>query len=178
MAETAHFRVVADHAPLLAGHTLVMPKEHFACYGAVPSALDGELAEIRARVAAFLTEAYGAVSWFEHGVFHQTVYHAHLHALPFGPVLPSVVRDPAIEHHPIAGRDDVRGWYAAHGPYVYLEEPGGAAAIFAPREDRYFHVLGTLRDRTNGRLWLPPTQRYLEGQPKVQALLERWQALS
>jgi diadenosine tetraphosphate (Ap4A) HIT family hydrolase len=177
MTETEHFRVVADHAPLVAGHTLVMPKEHFDCYGTVPAALDEELAAIRARVTTFLTEAYGAVSWFEHGVFHQTVFHAHLHAMPFGPVQPTVVRDPAIEHHPVATRDAVRAWYAANGPYVYLEEPDGAAAIFAPREDRYFHVLRTLRDRTSGHgAWLPPTLRYTAGQPKVRALLERWQA--
>jgi diadenosine tetraphosphate (Ap4A) HIT family hydrolase len=177
LTETANFRVVADHAPLVAGHTLVIPKEHFACYGAVPATLDAELAEVRARMTAFLTEAYGAVSWFEHGIFHQTVFHAHLHAMPFSSVTPSVVRDPTIEHHPIASRDDVRAWYAAHGPYVYLEEPDGAASIFAPREDHYFHVLRTLRERTPDRdFWLPPTQRYVEGQPKVQALVERWRA--
>ena len=177
MDETPHFRIVADHAPLVAGHTLIIPKEHYACYGAVPASLDAELAETRARVTTFLTREYGAVAWFEHGIFHQTVFHAHLHAMPFGPVTPSVVRDPAIEHHPMTSRDDVRAWYATHGAYVYLEEADGAAAIFAPRKDRYFHVLGTLRDRTNGGdAWLIPSLRYTAGQPKVRALLEKWRA--
>jgi hypothetical protein len=37
LTTTDHFRVVADHAPVVPGHTLIMPNAHFACYGAVPA---------------------------------------------------------------------------------------------------------------------------------------------
>lgn len=177
LAETEHFRVVADHAPLVSGHTLVMPRAHLACYGEVPAEWDDELAGLRAQITAFLTEAYQPVVWFEHGVFHQTVYHAHLHAMPLGLVNPTVVGDPALEGHTVAGRAEVRAWYAEHGPYTYLEEPDGAAALFAADEARYHRVLMTLHRHTPRReAWQGPAERYQQGAPRVRALMERWHA--
>ena len=175
MAETEHFRVVADHAPLVPGHTLVMPHAHFACYGVVPAAWDDELAALRQRITAFLTMHYQAVVWFEHGIFHQTVYHAHLHAMPLGAVAPSVVRDPDLQGHPIATRNDLRTWYAAHGAYTYLEEPDSTAALFLPEEMRYRHLLHTLHSRTARReAWQGPHERFQHGQLRVTALLDQW----
>ena len=175
MAETEHFRVVADHAPLVSGHTLVMPHAHYACYGEVPCEWDEELAVLRARITAFLTTHYQAVVWFEHGVFHQTVYHAHLHAMPLGAVTPSIVRDPELHGHSLATRADLRTWYAAHGPYTYLEEPDGTAAIFLPEETRYRHLLRTLHSRTARReAWQGPHERYQQGAPRVTTLLTQW----
>lgn len=107
LASSPNFLIVADHAPLVPGHTLIIPRAHYPCYGAVPEELDAELAAVRARVRGFLERTYPAVMWFEHGVFHQTVYHAHLHAMPMGTVAPSVTRDPELGGHPVAGRADV-----------------------------------------------------------------------
>ncbi|HEX7734000.1 MAG TPA: hypothetical protein VF458_04030, partial [Ktedonobacteraceae bacterium] len=32
LKETSHFLLAADHAPLVEGHLLVIPKNHYACY--------------------------------------------------------------------------------------------------------------------------------------------------
>ena len=40
LKETPNFLLAADHAPLVEGHILIIPKQHFACYGEVPAKLD------------------------------------------------------------------------------------------------------------------------------------------
>jgi hypothetical protein len=43
LKETDTFFIIADHAPLVEGHILIMPRRHFACYGAGTPAFDGFL---------------------------------------------------------------------------------------------------------------------------------------
>ncbi len=175
LMETEHFRAVADHAPLVTGHILVMPRTHFACYGTVPAEWDAELAAIRAKITAFLTAQYQAVVWMENGVFHQTVYHAHLHALPLGPVAPSVVEMPELAGRAVTSLADVRRWYAEHGPYTYLEEPDGQAAFFPADEMRYRRLLFALYTQTGqNEPWQAPAERLRTGAPRVNALMAAW----
>src|SRR5260221_416096 len=97
LAEAEHFFLLADHAPLVEGHLLIIPRAHYACFGALPVDLEDELLVLKARVRAFFVARYQTPAFFEHGVFRQTVPHAHLHALPFGalavdlPALPEEV---------------------------------------------------------------------------------------
>ena len=181
LAETASFFVLADHAPLVEGHLLIVPRAHYPCYGAVPAALDDELLALKRLAATFLTAAYRAPVFFEHGAFRQTVYHAHLHAIPFGHVNFGVASlAGAINGRPVRSPDDVRAWYAQRGPYFYVEQPprDGApaeAAVFPPDMQTYFRVLGMLRDsaeRLEG--WQPAPERLASGRPKVELLTERW----
>jgi hypothetical protein len=130
-----------------------------------------------ARVAAFLARHYAPVLWLEHGVFHQTIFHAHLHALPFGAIDPSITADPALEGIPLAGRDYLRVWYAANGHYTYLQEPGGPETLFPAEETRYRRVLGAMRDRRlHAPPWQGPIERHLGGAPLMRNLIARWQA--
>ena len=60
-----------------------------------------------------------------HGVFRQTVYHAHLHAIPLGATtftaaIPGVSGDTG--GIIVRQQADVRTWYAATGPYFYVEQ--------------------------------------------------------
>ena len=183
LEETEHFFLLADHAPLIAGHLLVIPRTHYACYGAVPQALESELLAIKERVRRFLSSAYREPVFFEHGVFRQTVYHAHLHAMPFGTVALDLS---ALSH--AAGQhadtlQDVRDWYARQGHYFYLECPAPegspSAALFPPNLDQYFHVLGALRAAT-GTLtaWQPQPLRRMTSGDKVRALVESWRSFA
>jgi diadenosine tetraphosphate (Ap4A) HIT family hydrolase len=181
--ETEHFFLLADHAPLIEGHLLIVPRDHYACYGAVPEELEPELLALKSRVRRFLSTAYREPVFFEHGVFRQTVYHAHLHSMPFG----TVALDPsamALE----AGRHadhlrDVRDWYAEQGHYFYLECPASngmhVATLFPPNLDQYFHVLGALRAVT-GELsgWQPQPLRRITSGGKIRALEANWRTFS
>src|SRR5690348_8053975 len=112
---TDHFLVIADHAPLAEGHLLIVPRDHYACYGALPLEFDEEALGLRERVAEFLTATYRAPIFFEHGVFRQTVFHAHLHALPLGAADAGFADAVGRIGRPAPSPEALRAWYAAEG---------------------------------------------------------------
>ncbi len=177
LTESPSFFLLADHAPLIEGHVLLVPKAHYSCYGAIPPELEEEFLQMKARAAAFLSQVYRPPIFFEHGVFRQTVYHAHLHCLPFGPLQLNLA-----EHHPhpAPSLGAVRAWYAARGQYFYVEQRAGEGQLFLPEELRYFSVLGALRREaaaTHGP-WHPPEERRENGRPKIQSLARKWRAFA
>jgi diadenosine tetraphosphate (Ap4A) HIT family hydrolase len=189
LAETEHFFVLADNAPLVEGHMLIVPRQHYACFGAVPSSLDEELLALKALVARFCAETYRPASFFEHGVFGQSVPHAHLHAVPLGPSGLRIYELATPAGLPAASPTDVRAWYDAHGHYFYLESPpdppdpaapfATIAAVFPPHEGPYGRVLAMLRERSHVyNPWQPQFMRRLHGGPKMRALAEKWHARS
>src|SRR5260370_27984373 len=84
LKEPPNFPLGADHAPVVEGHILIIPKHHYACYGEVHARLDDELLVLKCEVQCFFTQFYAPVVFWEHGIFRQTVYHAHLHCFPWG----------------------------------------------------------------------------------------------
>jgi diadenosine tetraphosphate (Ap4A) HIT family hydrolase len=182
LEETPHFFLLVDHAPLTEGHLLIVPQAHYACYGSVPAAHDAELLDLKRRVHDFLTARYGPIVFFEHGVFRQTVYHAHLHAIPIGAAhfgLPDLASP---DGSLVRSRDDVRAWYAQRGHYFYLEQPtagdhAALAALFPPEMDRYWQVLGMLREAAGRRgQWQPQPVRRALGGGKMRSVADSWRA--
>jgi len=181
LATTEHFYLLADNAPLVEGHALIIPRDHYACFGALPATWDDEVLALKGRVARFEIERYRAAIYFEHGVFGQTVYHAHLHAVPLGP---SGLDMPALaasaEGRMVTGLADVRDWWETRGQYFYLESPLDhtemtEAAIFPPREGPYVRVLTRLRERSHiYNPWQPQFVRRMTGSDKVRALAAQW----
>ncbi len=173
LTESQSFFLLADHAPLIEGHILLVPKAHYSCYGAVSPELEAEFLEMKARATKFLVRSYRPPVFFEHGIFRQTVYHAHLHCFPFGPLRLDLS---AYHPHPVENLADVREWYEQRGQYFYFEQGTGEGQLFVPEEVRYFSVLGELRkEATTHGAWHPPLERRLNGQPKVQSLVQKWQ---
>jgi len=122
LMETPQFLVVCDRAPLVPGHLLLIPRPHLACYGALPRTLYSEFRALKARIGAFLADAYAPPVFFEHGVVAQTVPHAHLHAVPARvepPLAALLARRAAAAAR---GLGSLRRWYGGRRPYVYYEE--------------------------------------------------------
>jgi diadenosine tetraphosphate (Ap4A) HIT family hydrolase len=183
--ETEHFLLLADNAPLVEGHILLIPRDHYACYGAVPGALDAELLALKDRVARFCTAIYRPPIFFEHGVFGQSVFHAHLHAVPLGPSGLRLHELATPDGHRASAPADIRDWYETHGHYFYLESPVDSAgtevqaAIFPPHEAPYIRVLTMLRQRSNVyNPWQPQFLRRATGGPKMRALAEKWESFA
>jgi diadenosine tetraphosphate (Ap4A) HIT family hydrolase len=123
--ETERLYVMPDKFPICPGHTLIISKEHLACYGAATADLQRELEQAAQVARSFLTEAYGKPLFvWENGVSGQSVYHAHLHLMP----LPIDAIPPEIEAHPdvatVDSWDAVRDYFGRHGRYRYLDVAG------------------------------------------------------
>lgn len=173
LLESQFFFLLADHAPLIEGHILLVPKVHYRCYGALPEPLEEEFLQMKALATAFQTQYYRPPVFWEHGIFRQTVYHAHLHCFPFGPLQLNLSAFHPQQVENLAG---VREWYEQRGQYFYFEQQPGAGQLFVPEEMRYFSVLGELRKNasTHGA-WHPPEMRRLTGQSKIDSLVQKWQ---
>lgn len=177
LKETDNFRIIADHAPLVEGHLLIVPRQHYACYGAVPARLDAELLTLKQEVRAFFLDFYAAPVYWEHGVFHQTVFHAHLHCFPFGETHYALSEE--LHTLVVHSQDDIRAWYTTQGPYFYLEDDEHAL-LFAPQADAYRRVIqqalwSGVVARTGNTTWRSAQQRQLEGVASIASLKEKWQ---
>src|ERR1051326_9249817 len=173
----SHFLLAADHAPLVEGHLLVIPKQHYACYGDVPASLDEELFAIKDELRQFYAQFYAPVVFWEHGVFRQTVFHAHLHCFPWGET--GYDLNEGLHSEIIISQEGIRRWHRQHGQYFYMQD-NTVALIFAPEMSRYLSIMKnvfmrgiTLRGGKAG--WRPPQQRFEEGAPLLQATMEKWQ---
>ena len=176
LKETRSFLLVTDHAPLIEGHILIIPKAHYACYGAVPPKLDAELFALKREVQQFFTQYYAPAVFWEHGIFRQTVFHAHLHCFPFG----NTDYDLAEQLHgrEVHSQDDIRAWYATRGQYFYMEDTSNAL-LFTPDIDTYMHIIKDVlwhgvATRTHQKIWRSPQQRQAEGEHMIAATKQKW----
>lgn len=178
LKETEHFLLAADHAPLVEGHLLIIPRRHYACYGDVPGELDAELFALKDEMRQFYAQNYAPVVFWEHGVFRQTVFHAHLHCFPWGDL--SYDLESQIHNAVVNGQQDIRDWYHAQGHYFYLED-AQVALLFAPEMERYTHVMQRvfvkgMAARGMPARWRSPQQRIAEGRPLIEQVKARWAA--
>jgi histidine triad (HIT) family protein len=83
LEETDKFYIICDAHPLTEGHLLIIPKQHISCVGEYSEDIFKEFLKLNKKVSQFLIKKYKSVSSFEHGIFGQTVFHSHIHYLPF-----------------------------------------------------------------------------------------------
>jgi histidine triad (HIT) family protein len=78
------FLAFLDNRPVFDGHTLVVPRAHYATLAEMPGALLGPMLEAGRRVAAAQKKALGAQGAFFalNEVVSQSVPHVHLHVVP------------------------------------------------------------------------------------------------
>ena len=175
--ETPHFFLAADYAPLVEGHLLIIPKHHYTCYGEVPAKLDDELFALKDEVQAFFTRFYAPAVFWEHGIFRQTVFHAHLHCFPWGST--GYELSEGLQSKVVDSQADVREWYRSQGQYFYMED-SSVSLLFAPEMERYLGIVRNvfwrgIASRGGPVEWRTPQQRYEEGVPLIQAVMEKWQ---
>ena len=178
MKETPNFRLVADHAPLLEGHLLIIPKQHYTCYGDVPASLDDELLEIKQEVEHFFKLNYVEPIYWEHGIFHQTVFHAHLHCFPIGPLTHTDKLDDRGQL--VYGQEQIRSWHLDKGKYFYLGD-AQRGWIFPPEADDYSFIvkneLGPMvTAHSKYKHWRLPQERQIDGKPLIASVIQKWQA--
>ncbi len=84
--EDEKFRVIMDAAPATKGHSLILPKEHYANIFEMPEDLAADAMRLAKKMAAHMTEKLGCDGFNlvqNNGeAAGQTVFHFHLHLIP------------------------------------------------------------------------------------------------
>jgi histidine triad (HIT) family protein len=101
-----------DARPVFPGHTLVVPRTHWATLGEVPLEVLGPLLDAGRRVAAAQRQALGAEGTFFglNDIVSQSVPHVHLHVVPR------------------RRKDGLRGFFWPRGRYADNSEAASVAA--------------------------------------------------
>ena len=178
LKETSNFLIAADHAPLVEGHILIIPKKHFTCYGEVPPSFDEELFSMKGEVQRFFTKHYAPPVFWEHGIFKQTVFHAHLHCFPWSSSGYNLEEN--LHNVIVSSQDDIRRWFILNGHYFYMEDYR-SALIFAPEMNRYLGIvknvfLRGIASRGAKVEWRSPQQRFEEGAPLIKSMIDKWRS--
>lgn len=118
LEKSENFYIVCDGHPIAEGHILIIPKKHISCVGAFPENLYKEFVNLNDKVSKFVLENYGSVSSFEHGIFGQTVFHSHVHYLPFDGKPADIV--PENKLHEISDLSKLKNLFKSDGGYLFF----------------------------------------------------------
>ncbi len=147
LEQTDNFSIVCDVHPIIEGHILIIPKQHISCIGEYPKELYEEFINLNDKVSDFLLKEYGSVSSFEHGIFGQTVFHSHIHYLPFRGNTKDIVPEEE-KIFKINDLSELQKLFKRDGGYLFFSIDKNKWSvdtnIVAPRffRDRYAKVLG------------------------------------
>jgi len=128
--DSAHFYVKSCLASVAAGHVLLIPKKHYPCYGALLRELEDEYLIVKKKVVDTVKERFSEPFLLEHGVWGQSVAHAHIHCIPLvgeGYSISSILEEmiyPSQISYVEGGLDVMRKMYANEGAYILYEERG------------------------------------------------------
>ena len=148
LLETEHFRISADDHPITEGHLLIIPKENLSCVGEFSPELMEEFTTLYDQSRNFVKDMYGSVSTFEHGKVGQTIYHAHVHVLPFDGTLEQIVPEGEKVMKAVRGISDVVDAFRKDGQYLFISVGDQARLVDTslgyPRffRDRFASALG------------------------------------
>jgi diadenosine tetraphosphate (Ap4A) HIT family hydrolase len=168
--EAPNFIVIADYAPVHDAHILLSPRRHLPHLAALPPELDAEFEALKGTVGDFVRGQNGGLTFWENGVFGQSVPHAHQHIVSLS--LPSSVyeaRGPAF-----AGVDGLRQRYreGPHDTYFTIEQAEGR--FLPPDWDLYMRVVVSARETHELWQYRRDGRRERAG-PYIEALKQRWQ---
>lgn len=165
------FYALADFAPQADAHVLIIPKQHYPHLAAIPAALDEEFLALKERIGRFVLEQYGELTYWENGVFGQSVPHAHLHVMSIG-------FDPALyegEGLPFETLADLRGFQVQEPRHYFTVEHAGINRYLPPSVELHRRLLRYGRETMGGLRLLTAEQRRTQAAPYLEMLARRWE---
>ncbi|MCE5318148.1 MAG: HIT domain-containing protein [Parachlamydia sp.] len=120
LEETPHFCVTCDAHPLCEGHVLIIPKRHTSCIATYKPEEFDEFLDLFIRMSNWVHKRYGHVATFEHGIIGQTVFHSHVHLLPFAGEALQIVPEGIDRLRPHLFVEELIPIFHAEGGYLYF----------------------------------------------------------
>lgn len=179
LEETENFWLVCDVHPLRDGHILIIPKQHLSCVGEFGEALLREFEDLYIKFSNFLSKEYGSVSSFEHGKIGQTVFHSHIHLLPFKGKPQDIIPEGKIHLKTINNIKDLKDFFKKKGQYLFFSIKENAwvvnTKLGAPRffRDRFAKALGNPK-RGNWKQMQSDKQLMQKATTEIQSLTRNW----
>jgi len=178
-----NFYVVCDVHPLIEGHLLIIPKDHISCAGAFSSELFTEFSALYKKFSDFLKSAYGSVSTFEHGITGQTVFHAHIHLLPYAGLPESIIPEGSRVIHSLSNIKELQQVFLKDGKYLFFSIGDSLwtvdTAIGVPRffRDRFANALG-VPERGNWKTMEENFELMKRAENETRSLKNKWEQFS
>ncbi len=179
LEETQNFLIICDAHPLVEGHILIVPKDHYSCIGEYPDSIFKEFKEVYDRVSAFIKENYRFVCSFEHGKIGQTVFHSHVHLLPCNCRANEIVPEGSEKLIRIKVFEDLIEAFDKDGQYLFFSIEDDKwlvdCSIGAPRffRDRFAKVLKVPK-RANWKEIHSSKDMMLDAERENSALIQKW----
>ena len=148
LEKTKYFYIVCDGHCLIEGHILIIPKRHISCIAEYSKQEFNEFIKLNSKVSKFLLREYKSVSSFEHGVFGQTVFHSHIHYLPFDGKPFDIVNEGKSKLRKLGKLIELKNHFKKDGGYLFFSIGNNkwtvSIDIATPRffRDRYAIALG------------------------------------
>ena len=80
--ESQDFYVKVGVGILGPGHVMLIPRKHVPCLAKLSAPLTKNFLSIKEKISNELKSSFSAPIMYEHGIYGQSIYHAHLHFLP------------------------------------------------------------------------------------------------
>ena len=157
LKETENFRVVCDIHPLTEGHILIISKKHLSCVGDYPENIYQEFISLYKFFSNFIKKEYKSVATFEHGKIGQTVFHSHVHLLPYSGELENIIPEGKKFIKSVKDLNSLKNFFERDGKYLFfsieknmllVETKLGVPGFF---RDRFSIALGN-QDRGNWKI--------------------------
>jgi hypothetical protein len=133
--------------------------------------MDEVFSALMRRFGEFVLEAYGELTYWENGVFGQSVPHAHQHVMSVS-FDTSLYADEGVAFETPA---DLRALYNAAPRHYFTVEHAGVSRYLPPDLEIHRRLLRYGRETMGGLRLLTPAQRREAAEPYLETLLARWQ---
>ena len=80
--ETPNLMIKVGFSLFAPGQTMLLSKEHYSCFAAIPDTLDQEYNDVKNSLTRRVAETFSEPFLIEMGVWGQSVSHAHTHVIP------------------------------------------------------------------------------------------------
>lgn len=120
LEKTNNFNIVCDAHPLIEGHILIIPKRHVTCIAEYFDKEFKEFIHLNDKVSKFLIKEYNFISSFEHGIFGQTVFHSHVHYLPFQGKPTDIVPEGSNKLTELSNLIELKDFYNKDNGYLFF----------------------------------------------------------
>jgi len=125
--ESDNFFVKVGVGILTPGHIMIIPKKHISCFGELPKQLSREFILLKEEVFSRIKSNFSKPIIYEHGMYSQSVNHAHLHFIPsknevynLENIGKKIFKD--LKSTQIENIFQIVDIFEKEGSYIYLEE--------------------------------------------------------